>query len=282
MRAVDQLSGGGSWPHEDCQEACTASVLYDAGRPDTVPNIEAFDFGDGDNPSDGTGGQVIVDRLARAGIASHLDRRPFGQVIAEARLRGLNRVFVAIWSDHAGTPSPGSGLGHWILWGRERGPDGAWLPERYMQPVGGLLVAYGDDQVAAASQGAPGAGYSVMVDVPIGAVQEDDMIWNQDMKRLAVIEVRRHYQAWPESLEAVDMFANQIANDGSNFLAVRDAIKTKMEADGWVDLFDQVAQARAAIQALGQTHGADDPAVQAELQKLEAQMAAIAKAAGGG
>lgn len=273
MRAVDQLSGGGSYPHEDCQEACTASVLYDAGKADTVPAIEAFDFGDGDNPSDGTGGKVIVDRLARAGIAAHLDRRPIAAVLAEARLRGLNRVFVAIWSDHAGNPSPGSGLGHWILWGG--GVD-------YMQPVGGHVVQYSDDQVRAASQGAPGAGYSVVVDAPVGAAQEDDMGWNLDQKRLAVIEVRRHYQAWPESLEAIDFLAVQIKDDGSNYLAIRDLIRQKMEADGWVDFFDQVAQIRATIQALGQSHGADDPSVQAELQKLETQMAAIAKAAGGG
>jgi hypothetical protein len=186
VKTVDQLSGGGRYPHEDCGESCVASVLYDAGKADTVPDIETFDFGDQDNPADGTGGQVIVDRLDRAGIASHIDRRPYSIVLAESRARNLNRVFVAIFSDSYGNPTPGSGLGHWILWGRDWTTVGdmpGWDSSiKYMQPVGGKLMNYADMNVATATQGYPNASYCVVVDAVIGTQPNSSSAGDPDMR----------------------------------------------------------------------------------------------------
>lgn len=157
---VDQLSGGGMYPHEDCAESCVISVKVDDGRVDTERLEEQFDLLHGDNPDDGTGGVVHVQSFIAAGIPAHVDTHNTADVIAYARLSGRNRVMIAIESDHSGYPSPGSGIGHWILW---CGGD------CYMQPVGGRLVNYPDDIVQAASQN-----YHVVVDRLIGVEQRGD------------------------------------------------------------------------------------------------------------
>lgn len=156
---IDQILGGGQYPHEDCGESCVVSIKVDDGQTDTERLEEQFDILHNDNPNDGTGGDVHRDSLIGAGIPAHVDTNNTADVLAHARLSGLNRVMVAIDSDHGGYPSPGSGLGHWILWVGD---------ENYMQPVGGTLQYYPDDIVEAASQN-----YHVVVDRAIGVAAGD-------------------------------------------------------------------------------------------------------------
>jgi hypothetical protein len=70
---------------------------------------------------------------------------------------------VAIWSDHAGDPSPGSGIGHWILvYAYDQSSD----TFHAMNPVGGRLVSYSGASIEAAQQK-----YGVAVEVHIGTPQ---------------------------------------------------------------------------------------------------------------
>jgi hypothetical protein len=158
---VDQLTAGGEFPHEDCGESCVASILFDAGRMSSVFDIERFDLNHGDNPADGTGGAVHVARLAKAGIAAHTWSADTRTTVRAAFAHGLNRCMVAIFSDHAGNPSPGSGIGHWVLcYGYDPGADVFSV----MQPVGGRLVRYSGGSMVAAQQR-----FGILVDQPVGA-----------------------------------------------------------------------------------------------------------------
>lgn len=174
VTCIDQLSGGGQYPHEDCAESCVISIKADDGKADTERLEEQWDMLHGDNPCDGTGGTVHVDSLVAAGIPARIDRRMTGEVLADARARGLNRVMVAVFSDHSGYPTPQSGLGHWILWTGN---------EDYMQPVGGHAVYYPDELVEAASQN-----YHVVVDRPIGAgLGGDEPMTPQERQQVATV-----------------------------------------------------------------------------------------------
>jgi len=167
ITAVNQLTAGGLYPHEDCGESCVASILIDAGQADTVSDIERYDLRGG-SISGGTSGEVHVHRLQDAGIMAAIDTRETAALLADCRARGLTRVMLAVWSNHLGTPTPATGLGHWILW------CGGADPSLYMQPVGGLLLRYGDAAIIAASQS-----YAVRVDAVIGAAEEEDTMTAQ-------------------------------------------------------------------------------------------------------
>lgn len=157
---VNQLTAGGQYPHEDCGEACTVSILCDAGKSDTVLGVERFDAAHGDSPADGTGGAVHVARLAAAGISAHVAATdPIAEIEAAVASGVRNRIMVAIFSDHAGNPAtPASGIGHWLLW---CGVDEAG--DVWMQPVGGYIARYTHDQIRAAAQS-----YNVVIDARVG------------------------------------------------------------------------------------------------------------------
>jgi hypothetical protein len=179
---VDQLSAGGQYPHEDCGESCVASILVDAGHADSVHNIEWFDSREGDNPADGTGGQVHIDRLAAAGIPAHAVEGSVGDMVRAGQAKGLDRWMVAIYSNAAGSPYSGAGnFGHWVL-------VYAFDGQTYsvMQPVGGKLQTYTASQLEDNAQG-----YSIQVDVPIGAgipaTGGDEPMTPQERQQLATV-----------------------------------------------------------------------------------------------
>lgn len=202
---VNQILGGGRYPHENCGQACVVSIKSDAGYADTDRLEEEFDLLHDDNPDDGTGGDVHVLSLATVGIPAHVDNtHNTGEVLTHARLSGLNRVMIAIDSDHAGYPSPGSGIGHWILWVGD---------ENYMQPVGGSLRYYPDDIVEAASQN-----YHVVVDRAIGSAAggnpmtpDERLDVGRAITRLAYVCIARRQ---PESQTAEDSWASQMRDQG--------------------------------------------------------------------
>lgn len=156
---VNQLTAGGQFPHEDCGESCVASILMDAGKADSVADIEHYDL-KGGSISGGTSGQVHVDRLAASGIPAHIVSGAVGPMVRDGVARGLNRWMVAIYSNAAGTPYSGPGcVGHWVL---VDGFDGTTYS--IMQPVGGVAQHYTAAQLEENAQD-----YSIEVDVPIGA-----------------------------------------------------------------------------------------------------------------
>ena len=161
VTAVDQLTAGGTYPHEDCGEACVASILIDFWLADTVAAIEHFDMLAGDNPADGTGGDVHVARLRAVGIPAHVASGDWTQLHASLTAQGLDRCMVAVWSNAAGVPWPGSTIGHWLLWA---GGD------TYMNPVGGVITTWSVATVAAAQQA-----YQVVVDE---AAPPDRPVWH--------------------------------------------------------------------------------------------------------
>jgi hypothetical protein len=177
VTCVNQLCGGGQYPHEDCGESCVVSIKVDDGKVDSDRLEEAFDALHGDNPADGTGGDVHAQSLQAAGIPAHVAAQNTADALAHCRTNGLNRMMVAIDSDHAGYPSPQSGIGHWILWCGD---------DVYMQPVGGTLVNYPDDIVEAASQN-----YHVVVERLIGVTMPstggDEPMTPQERQQIATV-----------------------------------------------------------------------------------------------
>jgi len=131
MFPVNQLTGGGNYPHEDCGESCVISILHDKGIVTTEKIVEAFDYSDNDNPADGTSGRVHSDYLKKNSVGNHVVSGDSGAMINIGRAQGLNRWMLAIWSNRAGDPYTGPGcLGHWVL------TDGAQV----MNPVGGRIL----------------------------------------------------------------------------------------------------------------------------------------------
>jgi hypothetical protein len=257
-------------------------VLYDDNRADSVPNIEKFDFGDGDNPADGTGGQVIVDRLARAGVASHIDQRPAIQVLVDARSNGMNRVFVAVWSDHAGTPIPmtrsmviggGTPIGHWVLWGGNHD---------YMQPVGGTIQQYDDPTIEVAAQN-----YCVVVDQAIGVYEmtpdkeeslDQECAWKTHESVLGRIPNDKEF-AWAlgESRKSHIAFLWEVIggaefSTGGGLLGAFARQQAELNA-----LKAELESLKAGITATVDSAG--EAAQNAHIAAVQAQMAAIAKAA---
>lgn len=190
------IQPGARYPHEDCGEACTRSVLVDAGKPDSVVNIENYDQLHGDDPRDGTGGTVHVQRLNAAGIAAAEFRGDARAAIAAGR--GLNRWYIALWSDHYGDPVSGSGLGHWVL------TDGAVV----MNPIGGRILG-GDylNRCIAAQQG-----YGIQVNQRIGGSQAMNISEKLAWSRIDYILLRGQ----EPSADEYTARANIIADDGSN------------------------------------------------------------------
>src|SRR5579864_1430732 len=72
---VNQLTGGGKFPHEDCGEACIASTLHDRFNVSSV-SLQTIEH-DADNAgSAGTTEQQLVDALAHFGIAARASHFP--------------------------------------------------------------------------------------------------------------------------------------------------------------------------------------------------------------
>lgn len=193
---VNQLTAGGQYPHEDCGEACVLSVLVDAGKVSSVRDIEQFDLAHGDNPADGTGGDVHVERLQAAGLGAHVMTGDTRANVVDGISKGHDRWMVAIWSDHYGDPSPGSGIGHWLLvYAYDQGSDTFHV----MNPVGGRLVAYSGASIEAAQQS-----YGVAVETPIGVAQA------QPVNNGAVVGVT--VVTYPE--DAMQSFVGQVTMGG--------------------------------------------------------------------
>jgi hypothetical protein len=130
MFSVNQLTAGGTYPHEDCGESCVISILHDEGIVTTEKVVETFDYSDNDNPADGTGGRVHSDFLKGKSIGNHVVSGDSVAMINIGRAQGLNRWMLAIWSNSNGDPYTGVGrLGHWVL------TDGIQV----MNPVGGRI-----------------------------------------------------------------------------------------------------------------------------------------------
>lgn len=125
---VNQLMAGGSYPHADCGEACSDSVLIDAGHADTVGEVERTIGG---NLSGGTYTSQLATALSRLGVSATAISS-VGEV--DAGLANKHRTIVEIPSDHMGNPDPGSALGHFIL---VYGFDGTNY--HFMNPLGGKL-----------------------------------------------------------------------------------------------------------------------------------------------
>lgn len=142
--------GDGHYPHDDCGEACLVSIERDLGKDDTMLAEEQFDASHGDDPSNGSDAATLFSSLKAAGIPAHLARGDTGATLDQVKASGLNRVIINFFSNHAGNPEPGSGLGHFVLW---YGMDPATGEDRCMQPVGGALVTYPRASLEAASQG---------------------------------------------------------------------------------------------------------------------------------
>ncbi|HEY7350056.1 MAG TPA: hypothetical protein VH599_17185 [Ktedonobacterales bacterium] len=111
---INQLTAGGQYPHEDCGESCASSILTDFGRPHSVRDIEDFAKKYGDAPKGGTGAEVYHALFHQYGVPSILRRGLQADWLLPA-LDNKHECMVAIWSNHAGDPTPGSTLGHWVI-----------------------------------------------------------------------------------------------------------------------------------------------------------------------
>lgn len=178
VTCINQLAGGTA-PHEQCGLACVLSILADHGTPESMLALDQYDIAHGDDPVDGTGGLVHVQRLADAGIPAHIVQSDVGAMVRSGVAVGLNRWMVAIYSNSFGTPYSGPGnFKHWVL---VYGFDGNTY--QVMQPVGGVPQTYTRGQLEDNAQG-----YSIQVDVPVGiAGGIDEPMTPQERQQLATV-----------------------------------------------------------------------------------------------
>jgi hypothetical protein len=54
--------------------------------------------------------------------------------------------------------------------------------------------------------------------------QGEPLVWDINMKRVAILEVRNLFEPWPADLSSVDVYAAKVKDDGSNLLDVRDGL----------------------------------------------------------
>lgn len=125
---VSQLSSPTD-PWDACGEACVASVLTDAGSPETAGYIVQQALSMGFAQSGVTTGANLVALLAKFGIAAHEVNAPMTQTIPGALSR-KHEVIVLISSDSDGNPASPGVADHWLLaWGQDATGD------KVMQPL---------------------------------------------------------------------------------------------------------------------------------------------------
>jgi hypothetical protein len=193
---------------ELCGQCNVASVASDFTRQRHTPDeMDQLLIGWGYDTSQGTSFQMLERLLSHFGIAWV---RANGN-LADAAAVALSRRHRLIWlfaTDHQANPVPRPGsTDHWMT---VYGNDGGYA---VMQPWGGSDEVYGTDLLnqSDATQG----GIEINVELP--ADQEADTMLNLEEKR---VMVREAYLASmgrePESTQALDNWANQIHDDGSN------------------------------------------------------------------
>lgn len=140
---VSQLSSPTD-PWDACGEACVASVLTDAGSPETAGYVVQQALADGYAQTGGTTtGANLVALLAHFGVAAHEVTAPLYETIPEALSR-KHEVIVLVSSNSDGVPTAGTGIGHWLLaWGQD--PQGDKVMNPLNNPAGQLdLYSFAD------------------------------------------------------------------------------------------------------------------------------------------
>lgn len=137
--AVSQLSSALD-PWDDCGEACVASVVTDAGLPVSVFQVASWATANGSASTNGeTTAAQLVAELQHFGVAAAVVALPLSESIPQALSR-KHEVMVLVSSNSDGVPTPGTGIGHWLL-AYAVGPSGYSV----MNPLGsppGQLVNY--------------------------------------------------------------------------------------------------------------------------------------------
>ncbi len=138
-------------PWDDCGEADCASVITDAGTDVSVEQVAAWAVATGEAYYNGeTNGQQLQAILQHWGVPSSVISAPLSQSIPAALSRS-HEVIVLIDSNDYGLPSPGSGIGHWLLAYGDNG--GAYqVMQPLGQPPGGSLQSYSQSSLQQADQ----------------------------------------------------------------------------------------------------------------------------------
>ncbi len=133
---VSQLSSPTD-PWDACGEACVASVLTDAGSPETAGYVVQQALADGYAQAGGTTtGANLVALLAHFGVPAHEVTEPLSVTIPGALSR-KHEVIVLVSSNSDGVPTAGTGIGHWLLaWGQN--PQGDQVMNPLNNPAGQL------------------------------------------------------------------------------------------------------------------------------------------------
>lgn len=145
-----QLSAS-THPFDDCGEADCASAITDAGTNVSVEQVASWAQSSGNSYSNGeTDGSQLAAILRHWGVPAAVRYSPLSQTIPAALARS-HEVIVLIDSNDYGIPSPGSGIGHWLLVYGDQ--SSAY---QVMQPLGGdpggMLTQYGQSGLQAADQ----------------------------------------------------------------------------------------------------------------------------------
>lgn len=125
---VSQLSSPTD-PWDACGEACVASVVTDAGLPQTPGEVVTWALANNDAASNGvTTAQNLVATLAHFGIQAAEVQEPLAQSIPTALSRS-HEIVVLVTSDSDGNPTTPGVAGHWLLiWGESSGGYKAMNP----------------------------------------------------------------------------------------------------------------------------------------------------------
>jgi hypothetical protein len=271
--ALNQMAQADADRSEMCGETVVAAVLQTLGHQVSPEDVIAWlraTYGEA-WVQHGTGGESpdhLVAALAHWSVAAHVVRGPiFAYAPAAVQERG-HYVLCAIYSDSGGNPDPGHHTGHWIL---------GFGASNYMNPYGGRLLTYPD--LSAEDQQ-----YGIEVDNDMGMTPQEKAA--QDL--VDALLVRDMYLGRISSLTDVQFTASRmLASDPE---AGTWEITGSAEATATGGLIGEVAALRAELNAMrallaqeqAATVVAAGSAAQADaVAKLQAEMAALAKAAGG-
>lgn len=76
--------------------------------------------------------------------------------------------------------------------------------------------------------------------------QGEPFVWDINMKRVAILEVRNLFEPWPADLPSVDVYAARVKDDGSNLLEVRDGLLREFRSGNAKTIHERLQAVEAA------------------------------------
>lgn len=120
----------------------------------------------------------------------------------------------------------------------------------------------------------PFSGWTIDASVVDDWFKGEDMTWDMNMKRVAVWSLRGRLEPWPPSQSAIDAYASQIADDGSNFEQIYTNILNDWHAGGGKLIADRVTALEQEVATL-QANPDNDSALAAQLTDIQNKLAAV-------